>query len=140
MVSTVLQGGIVLGIWEVMENDVGPLSISNNTFYSALGSGLIGITVGIPTTYTRTVSGNKMVGVDEGFAISGASGNGTLTMQGNEVLNSDLGFDLGCVSPILSGNTVNNDHIAVYKAPGGVAPAGIGIYNVDQRNEGGPCN
>ena len=139
MVGTAMQGGIVLGIWEVVENDVGPLSISNNTFYNALGSGLIGIDIAIPATYTRTVSGNKMVQVDEGFVISGETGNGTLTMQGNEVLNSDLGFDLGCVLPILSGNTVNNDHTGVYRAPGGIAPAGIAIYNVDQRNGGGSC-
>lgn len=128
-------GGFAYGVWESVENDVGPLSISNNNFYGDL----IGITVGVPTTYPRTVNGNRMVGVDEGFVITGAGGNGTLTLQGNEVLSSDLGFDLGCVLPILSGNTVNNDHTGVYRAPGGIAPAGIAIYNVDQRNGGGSC-
>jgi hypothetical protein len=135
VVGTALEGGIVYGISALAGNDVGPLSISNNTFYNALGSGMTGISVGSSTS-TRTVNGNTMVGVNIGFVILGA---GAMTMEGNEVLNSGLGIDFACGLPILNGNILNNVRTGIYDAPGGVAPAGVAFFNVDQRNGGGSC-
>jgi hypothetical protein len=77
-----------------------------------------------------------MVGVNIGFVILGA---GAMTMEGNEVLNSGLGIDFACGLPILNGNILNNVRTGIYDAPGGVAPAGVAFFNVDQRNGGGSC-
>jgi hypothetical protein len=64
-------GGLGHDILEIAENDVGPLSISNNSIY---GLRLIGITLQDPITHTRTVNGNKLVEVGEGLVISGRGG------------------------------------------------------------------
>jgi hypothetical protein len=127
----------VYGIWEVPENDVGPLSFSNNTILSSF-AGWAGIAVQIPTAHTRTVSGNNIAGYPLGIVTGGRIGRaGTLDLQGNQISNSSWGIDLGCVLPTLSGNIINNAALGVIDVPGGAAPAGVALYNVDKRASGG---